>query len=180
MRASETSVAISVIKLCHCETRLRVVATSLLYTVIARPACGSWQSLLLYIVIASVATQSPGRVVYRRAVTPVPLIRGLPRSNFVLPRRDRKNSHATRATSPVSSGEPTPGRVYYCGINILALTASLFDIFGQAFVFYAPYFAINFINADSLLENCLLSASSIFSDEYFSTSALSSVKVFSS
>ena len=88
--------------------------------------------------------------------------------------------HATRATSPVSSGEPTPGRVYYCGINILALTASLFDIVGQAFVFYAPYFAINFINADSLLENCLLSASSIFSDEYFSTSALSSVKVFSS
>ena len=82
---------------------------------------------------------------------PVPLIRGLPRSNFVRPRRDRKKlslrasktsdatsvmihchcetrlrvvatlgrspplRHAARATSPVSSGEPTPGRVYYRG-----------------------------------------------------------------
>ena len=61
---------------------------------------------------------------------PVHPIMGLPRSNFVLPRRDRKElslrasetsvaisgrssplRHATRATSPVSSGEP-PDRVH--------------------------------------------------------------------
>ena len=51
----------------------RSIATQspLLYTVIARPVYGSWQSLFYYVIARSVATwQSPGRVDSRRAVTP--------------------------------------------------------------------------------------------------------------
>ena len=95
-------VATAVIILCHCERSDATLGRSppLRHATRATSPVSSGES-------------TPGRVYYRGAVTPVPLIRGLPRSNFVLLRRDRKNRHATRATSPVSSGESTPGRAVF-------------------------------------------------------------------
>ena len=138
----EHSDAISIIIHCHCETRLRVVAISVLL-------CHCEER-------SDVAISREGG--FPQSSYPVHPIMGLPQSNFVLPRRDRKElslrasetsdaisgrspplRHATRATSPVSSGEPTdrvhlifviarsvatwqsPGRVDYIGVNILIL-----------------------------------------------------------